>query len=54
MKLRIDGETINMAEFLACNDFSYEEIAGFENMKIGEKINYGGGAAASFLIQRIA
>lgn len=48
----LDGEPINLGEFLCDNDLEEEQVAAIANLQPGESMNFGGGAAATFVLRR--
>ncbi len=50
----LDGCRIDLFEFLAINQFDHNEIAAILALKIGERIVYGGGAAATVVLRCVA
>lgn len=53
-KFTLDGRPLKIEEFIRDNDFPKSEVQKIRKMKIGEKIIYGGGAAAEFILHRTA
>ncbi len=51
----LDGEPVNITQFLADNAHDeYVNADDIRALKVGERIVYGGGAAATFILQRVA
>lgn len=46
----LDGEIVNLPEFIAVNDFDDETVKNIRAMKSGEQMTFGGGAAPIFLL----
>lgn len=55
-RFTLDGEPIALAAFLRDNLDWFERVdmEGIENMSVGDEVVYGGGAAASSVLRRIA
>lgn len=50
----LDDEPINILEFITDNDFDAAEIKNIKLLNVGHSIQYGGGAAATFILTRTA
>jgi hypothetical protein len=46
----LDGEQIEVDEFISDNEFDAEEIAEIRSLSPGKSIRFGGGAAALFVL----
>jgi uncharacterized protein (UPF0335 family) len=53
-RFTLDGETIDIVEFIADNGFDRKEIRKIAKLKVGDELLYGGGAAAEFILKRTA
>ena len=54
MAYMLDGQRINIQKFIQANEFEFSEIACIRKLEVGQQIRYGGGAAAEFILKRIA
>lgn len=52
----LDGEKVDVADFIADNSESFDasDIDAITGLGVGESVDYGGGAGASFVLMRIA
>ena len=50
----LDGELIDIDQFIIDNEFDSEEVATIWRMDVNDHIVYGGGAAALFILARIS
>ncbi len=51
-KFTLDGKPVDLADFLEVNEFEADQVASILNLLPGETMNFGGGAAASFVLRR--
>ncbi len=51
-KFTLDGEPLDLADFIEVNELESEQVAALLNLQPGETMNFGGGAAASFVLRR--
>ena len=50
----LDGRGFDIGDFIAANEFDSEDVEFIRALEVGQSIRYGGGAAAEFLLVRIA
>lgn len=51
-RFTLDGEAVEIADFLVANDFDAYEVREIECLAVGAEIFYGGGAAQMFTLKR--
>ena len=50
----LDGAPIDIDDFIEENGFAMEDIEQIGSLEVGEEVVYGGGAAATFVLRRVA
>jgi hypothetical protein len=48
----LDGEAVDVLEFIEVNHFGIGDIEEIHSLAVGEKLVYGGGAWAEFVLRR--
>jgi len=49
----LDGKSVDIIDFIADNEFTRRDIQEIADLRKGEEIIYGGGAAAEFVLRRV-
>jgi hypothetical protein len=53
-RFTLDGEPVDAATFIHENGFAMPDVEQINSLGVGETITYGGGAAATFVLKRVA